>query len=495
MDLASLLSFAKQSGASDLHLSAGAPPMVRIDGDMRKLEVEGEDLSARDRVRALIYGLLTDSQKKRLEAEWELDCAISLGTEDRFRANIFVQERGLSAVMRVIPNAIRTAEDLGLPPVFRDVADLENGLVLVTGPTGSGKSTTLAAVIDHINRTRRGHIITIEDPIEFIHRPRLCMVNQREVGAHSKAFRNALRAALREDPDVILVGELRDHETIALAMTAAETGHLVFGTLHTSSAAKTVDRVINVFPAEEQLQIREMFAGSFRAIIAQILVKRKGGGRTAVHEVLLATDAARAMIRDGKSFQLPSVIQTGGKAGMQTLEHSLERQVRQGTIELRVAIDTLVRLHGIGTEDAASRLKTAQDEDAPAGGHAAHGGLSAHSGIGRTSGPHPAPAGGPPTRRADELAQQKASRKIPSAAPGDKKVAIVLEPGGGASRPDPPPPVAAPPSPPPPPAPPPPPPTEGGTTQKVRTLDLDELVFKVREQRKRGGGPSERPAT
>ncbi len=268
MDLATLLTFAKRCGASDLHLSAGAAPMVRVNGDMRRLQVDGEDLSSRDRIRRLVYGFLTDAQKKRLEADWELDCAMSLGEGARFRANIFIQERGLSAVIRVIPATIQTPEQLGLPPVVQDLAELENGLVLVTGPTGSGKSTTLAALIDQVNRSRRGHIITIEDPIEFIHPQKKCMVNQREVGSHSKAFANALRSALREDPDVILVGEMRDYETTALAITAAETGHLVFGTLHTSSAAKTVDRVINVFPSDEQAQIRE-FIHQFAASVVR----------------------------------------------------------------------------------------------------------------------------------------------------------------------------------------------------------------------------------
>ncbi len=369
LDMATLLLFTKEAGGSDLHLSAGATPMVRVHGEMKKLTLPGgaeaPPLSP-DQIRGLLFDLLTDAQKSRLEAEKELDLSLSIGKDTRFRGNVFFQDRGLGGVFRVIPTVIKSCDELGLPPVIKGLADLEKGLVLCTGPTGSGKSTTLAALIDRVNSTRRGHILTVEDPSEFVHRPKACRVNQREVGGNTHSFAKALRSALREDPDVILVGELRDLETIALAITAAETGHLVFGTLHTSSAAKTVDRIINVFPAGEQGQIRSMLADSLQAVIAQVLLPRKGGkGRVAAQEILVASTGVRALIRESKTFQIPSAIQTGAKYGMQTLEQTLSRLSGSGTIEPGEAERTLAAL-GLSREDAAAeKLQTLAGAGAP----------------------------------------------------------------------------------------------------------------------------------
>jgi twitching motility protein PilT len=356
LDLPTLLLFTKEAGGSDLHLSAGAVPMVRVHGETRKLTLAGGQEAppvAPDEVRGMILEILSDTQKAKLEADFELDFALTLGKDTRFRGNVFFQDRGLGGVFRVIPTVIKTCEELGLPAGIKELADLEKGLVLCTGPTGSGKSTTLAALVDHINSTRKGHILTIEDPIEFVHQPKSCMVNQREVGRNTKGFSNALRSALREDPDVILVGEMRDLETIALAITAAETGHLVFGTLHTSSAGKTVDRIINVFPAGEQPQIRAMLAESLQAVVAQVLLKKKGGkGRVAAQEILIASSGVRALIREGKTFQIPSAIQTGAKYGMQTLEQALTKLVGTNAIDAKEAEETLASL-GLGREEAA----------------------------------------------------------------------------------------------------------------------------------------------
>jgi len=357
VDITTLLLFTKQAGGSDLHLSAGAPPMVRIHGEMRKLTLgDGGEAAAfsADEVRTMIYEALTDQQKNRLEADKELDFALSIGTVARFRGNIFFQDRGVGAVFRVVPTQIKTCEELMVPEAVKRFADIEKGLVLCTGPTGSGKSTLLAALVDRINTSRRGHIITIEDPIEFVHPPKLSMVNQREVGKHTKAFSNALRSSLREDPDVILVGEMRDLETIALAITAAETGHLVLGTLHTASAPKTVDRIINVFPANEQGQIRAMLAESIQGVVAQILLPRRGGGRVAAQEILVATTAVRALIREGKTHQLLSTIQTGQKFGMQSLEQSLTRLQAEGLIDRDTAEHHLASI-GLAREDEGDR--------------------------------------------------------------------------------------------------------------------------------------------
>ena len=318
MDISELLIFAVENKGSDLHISSGEPPVVRIHGEMRKVEVPP---LSKDDVHNMIYEILNDQQRKNFEEFLELDFSFSLGDYGRFRVNVFKQNRGDSAVFRTIPNKIPTFEELSLPKVFMDLARLEKGLVLVTGPTGSGKSTTLAAIIDLINTEEKGHILTVEDPIEFVHTSKSCLVNQRELGPHTHSFANALRAALREDPDIILVGEMRDLETISLALTAAETGHLVFGTLHTSGAPKTVNRVIDVFPAAQQSQVRSMFSESLQAVVTQALFKRKDGkGRIAGFEIMLATPAVRNLIREDKIAQIPSIIQTSKGIGMQTME-------------------------------------------------------------------------------------------------------------------------------------------------------------------------------
>ena len=318
MDISELLRFALESGGSDLHMSAGEPPVIRIHGEMTKVDMPPLD---KEDVHNMIYDILSDFQRKVFEEHLELDFSFGLGELARFRVNVFKQQRGESAVFRTIPSRIPGFEELNLPRVFKDIARLEKGLVLVTGPTGSGKSTTLAAIIDFINDTVKEHILTIEDPIEFLHISKKCLVNQRELGPHTKSFANALRSALREDPDVILVGEMRDLETIQLALTAAETGHLVFATLHTSSAPDTVDRVIDVFPAAQQNQVRSMLSNSLQAVISQALFKRRDGkGRCAAFEVMIATPAVRNLIRENKIAQLPSIIQTSKGIGMQTME-------------------------------------------------------------------------------------------------------------------------------------------------------------------------------
>jgi twitching motility protein PilT len=318
VDISELLRFALESGGSDLHMSAGEPPVIRIHGEMTKVDMPPLD---KEDVHNMIYDILSDFQRKVFEEHLELDFSFGLGELARFRVNVFKQQRGESAVFRTIPSRIPGFEELNLPRVFKDIARLEKGLVLVTGPTGSGKSTTLAAIIDFINDTVKEHILTIEDPIEFLHISKKCLVNQRELGPHTKSFANALRSALREDPDVILVGEMRDLETIQLALTAAETGHLVFATLHTSSAPDTVDRVIDVFPAAQQNQVRSMLSNSLQAVISQALFKRRDGkGRCAAFEVMIATPAVRNLIRENKIAQLPSIIQTSKGIGMQTME-------------------------------------------------------------------------------------------------------------------------------------------------------------------------------
>lgn len=336
MDIIQLLEFAMKKGASDLHLSSGSPPMMRMDGEMKKINIPN---FTKDDIHYMIYDIMNDEQKKRFEENKEIDFSCELGGIGRFRVNIFFQQHGEAAVFRTIPTKIRTFEELKLPEVLRTLADKEKGMILVTGPTGSGKSTTLAAIIDYINKTRKGHIITIEDPIEFVHESLNCMVNQREVGADTHSFANALRSALREDPDIILVGEMRDLETISLAITSAETGHLVFGTLHTSSAGKTVDRIIDVFPTNQQQQIRAMFAESIEGVIAQKLLPRKDGkGRVAALEIMLGTPAIRNLIREAKTFQIPSMIQTGINVGMQSLDYSLKNMINEGIVDSAVAV-------------------------------------------------------------------------------------------------------------------------------------------------------------
>lgn len=336
MDITQLLQFAHENNASDLHISAGEPPMVRVHGDMKKIKVPPLD---GERTHSMLYDVMNDNQRKIFEEFNDIDFSIQLGEVARFRVNVFKQNRGTGAVFRKIPTQILTLEELGMPPVLADLSRRERGLVLVTGPTGSGKSTTLAAMINLVNEEREGHILTIEDPIEFVHKTKKCLINQREVGAHTKSFANALRAALREDPDVILVGELRDLETIQLALTAAETGHLVFGTLHTSSAPKTVDRIIDVFPANQQAQVRAMFSESIQAVVTQTLCRKIGGGRVAGVEVLLGTTAVRNLIREGKVHQIPSVMQTSQGQGMQTLSMHLMDLVNQNLITRETAIE------------------------------------------------------------------------------------------------------------------------------------------------------------
>lgn len=329
MDITELLAFSVKNKASDLHLSAGLPPMIRVDGDIRRINVPPLEHKT---VHALIYDIMNDKQRKDFEEYYETDFSFELPEIARFRVNAFNHNRGAGAVFRTIPSKILTLEELGCPGVFRDISDQPRGIVLVTGPTGSGKSTTLAAMLDYKNETEHGHILTIEDPIEFVHESKKCLVNQREVHRDTLGFGEALRSALREDPDIILVGEMRDLETIRLALTAAETGHLVFGTLHTSSAAKTIDRIIDVFPAAEKGMVRSMLSESLRAVIAQTLLKRIGGGRIAAHEIMIGTPAIRNLIREDKVAQMYSAIQTGQQFGMQTLDQCLQDLLQRGVI-------------------------------------------------------------------------------------------------------------------------------------------------------------------
>jgi len=331
MDISELLIFVQKENASDLHLSAGESPMVRIHGEMKRIEMPP---ISKENLHMMLYDILNDQQRKRFEEMHELDFSIDLKGIARFRVNAFRQARGEGVVFRVIPSKILSIEQLGLPKSLREVTKNERGLVLVTGPTGSGKSTTLAAMIDIINNSLNGHIITIEDPIEFVHESKKCLINQRELGSHTHSFANALRSALREDPDIILVGEMRDLETISLALTAAETGHLVFSTVHTSGASKTVDRIIDVFPAAQQDQVRAQFAESIQAVISQVLLKRRDGrGLVPALEIMTGTPAVRNLIREGKVAQLPSTIQTGQKFGMITLDQSLKELVSKGIVD------------------------------------------------------------------------------------------------------------------------------------------------------------------
>jgi twitching motility protein PilT len=329
MDITEFLTFAVKEGASDAHLSSGEPPMLRINGDMKRVE---HPSLTRDQVHTMAFDVMNDAQRRTFQEKLEIDFSFELGEVARFRVNVFLTRRGEAAVFRVIPSHIVTLDELGMPPIVKDLCKRDRGLVLVTGPTGCGKSTTLAAMLHHINDTEEVTIITIEDPIEFVHQSRRALVNQREVGMHTHSFANALRGALREDPDVILVGEMRDLETIGLALTAAETGQLVFATLHTSSAPKTVDRVIDAFPSEQQNQVRTMLSESLLAVITQTLCKRKTGGRIAALEVLVGVPAVRNLIREGKIHQLPSVMQTGQRQGMQTLDMALQDLVARGLV-------------------------------------------------------------------------------------------------------------------------------------------------------------------
>jgi len=329
VDIAQLLAFSVKNNASDLHLSAGLPPMIRVDGDVKRINMPS--LSHKD-VHSMIYDIMNDKQRKDFEEMLETDFSFEIPKLARFRVNAFNQARGAGAVFRTIPSEVLTLEDLNAPPIFRDISMHPRGIVLVTGPTGSGKSTTLAAMINYINENKPDHILTIEDPIEFVHESQRSLINQREVHRDTLGFAEALRSALREDPDVVLVGELRDLETIRLALTAAETGHLVFGTLHTSSAAKTIDRVVDVFPAAEKDMVRSMLSESLRAVISQTLLKRNGGGRIAAHEIMIGTPAIRNLIREGKIAQMYSAIQTGQSVGMQTLDQNLQDLLSKGVI-------------------------------------------------------------------------------------------------------------------------------------------------------------------
>ncbi|GMR19831.1 MAG: type IV pilus twitching motility protein PilT [Gammaproteobacteria bacterium] len=356
MDVSELLAFAYKQNASDIHLSAGLPPLIRVDGEIKRINVDPLD----DRtVHNMVYDIMNDKQQKDFEEFLECDFSFELPKISRFRVNAFNQNRGPGAVFRIIPSKILTLEQLNCPEIFKKISDQPRGIVLVTGPTGSGKSTTLAAMVNYINENKHEHILTVEDPIEFVHQSKNCLVNQREVHRDTLGFNEALRSALREDPDIILVGEMRDLETIRLALTAAETGHLVFGTLHTSSAAKTIDRIVDVFPAAEKDMVRSMLSESLRAVISQTLLKKIGGGRVAAHEIMIGTPAIRNLIREGKIAQMYSSIQTGVKEGMQTLDQNLldlvqSRQVSMEEARVRAANKENFTSAGMAAGGAAS---------------------------------------------------------------------------------------------------------------------------------------------
>lgn len=350
MDITQLLAFVMQNDASDLHLSGANPPIVRVYGSLKRLKA---DVLTNESIRAMLYSIMTDEQRSEYEKNLELDFAISFGEKARFRVNAFTNRQGSAAVFRTIPSVVPTMEDLDLPPVIRRFSELEKGIVLVTGPTGSGKSTTLASMINHINETQPKHILTVEDPVEFFHTSKKSLVNHRELGNDTHSFAKALKSALREDPDVILVGEMRDHETISLALTAAETGHLVFGTLHSSSAAKTVDRIIDVFPTGDKEMIRAMLASSLQGVVAQTLLKKAGGkGRVAAFEILVGTNAVRNLIRENQIPQMYSMIQTGSRYGMITMEDSVHNLLEQGVIDEEEARIVLAKS---SDEDGADR--------------------------------------------------------------------------------------------------------------------------------------------
>ncbi len=384
MDITELLAFAQQNKASDLHLVAQKEPMVRIDGGLRPIKTG--DLSA-DTVKDMIYNIMTEEQRAEFEAEKEIDFAIAFGEESRFRVNAYTTITGAAAAFREIPTKIPSLEQLNAPEIFKQFASFDRGLVLVTGPTGSGKSTTLSAMINYMNENSDMHILTVEDPVEFVHKKKRALINHREVGRHTKSFSRALKSALREDPDVILVGEMRDHETISLALTAAETGHLVMGTLHTSSAAKTVDRIIDVFPAGDKEMVRAMIAGSLQAVVSQVLLKRKGGGRAAAHEIMVGTNAIRNLIRENKVPQIYSMIQVGMRYGMQTMEESIRKLVESGAVD---------------ASEAGEMMKTLAGNDDP--GAAPAPGASA---------PRPAaPTAAPAPQAAPAAGEQKKSRSL-----------------------------------------------------------------------------------
>ena len=350
MDLTQLLAFAMQNNASDLHLSATCQPIIRVSGEMKR--VKTDELSSED-IRSMLYSVMSEDQRAAYERDYEVDMAISFGEKARFRVNAFNTRNGAAAVFRTIPSDIPTMEELSLPPAIRKFAELNKGIVIVTGPTGSGKSTTLASLINQINTTKKKHILTIEDPVEFFHTSKSCLINHRELGRDTHSFKNALKSALREDPDVILVGEMRDYETISLALTAAETGHLVFATLHANSAAKTVDRIIDVFPTGDKEMVRAMLSSSLEGVIAQTLLKKSdGGGRVGVFEVLVGTNAVRNLIRENQVPQIYSMMQTGSRYGMITMEESINNLLEEGVIDASQARAALVRAgdEGIGAE-------------------------------------------------------------------------------------------------------------------------------------------------
>jgi twitching motility protein PilT len=338
LEVTELLKFTLDNKASDLHLSGKTQPIVRIDGELQRIKTD--ELTG-DSIRAMLFSVMTEEQRAMYERDLELDFAISFGENARFRVNAFTNRLGSAAVFRVIPTKIPTMQQLDLPPIMKRLAELEKGLVLVTGPTGSGKSTTLAAMINHINANEAVHILTVEDPVEFYHPSQKALVNHREVGNDTRSFARALKSALREDPDVILVGEMRDHETIALALTAAETGHLVFGTLHSNTASKTIDRIIDVFPAAEKEMVRAMLSSSIQGIISQTLLRKDGGGRVAAYEIMVGTNAVRNLIRENQLAQIYSMIQTGSRYGMQTMEDSVNDLLAAGAITKEVARNAL----------------------------------------------------------------------------------------------------------------------------------------------------------
>ncbi len=339
MDMPQLLKFSVQKSASDLHISSGLPPMLRIDGELHRLDSPALDAKTTSE---LLYDVMNDNQRKQFEQEQEADFSFEIPNLARFRVNIFNQNRGICGVFRTIPVEVLSFETLGLPKAMEDIANLPRGLVLVTGPTGSGKSTTLAAILDYINDRHYRHILTIEDPIEFVHPSKRCLVNQREVHRDTHSFSNALRAALREDPDIILVGEMRDLDTIRLALSAAETGHLVFATLHTNSAAKSINRIVDAFPGNEKSMIRTMLSESLEAVISQLLLKKEGGGRIAAHEIMICNSAIRNLIREDKAAQIYSALQTGQQAGMQTMDQDLHRLLKEGKINAKSARDVAI---------------------------------------------------------------------------------------------------------------------------------------------------------
>lgn len=361
MDITDLLIFTQKNKASDLHLSAGNPPILRMSGDM--IPHKAADLSA-DEIKEMLFSIMSEQQRSEYERDLEIDFAISFGDNMRFRVNAFNTLNGAAAVLRTIPTEIISLETLNAPEILKKLCALHKGLVLVTGPTGSGKSTTLAAMVDHINTNDSRHIITIEDPVEFVHQSKKSLINQREVGRHTKSFARALKSALREDPDVILVGELRDMETIQLALTAAETGHLVLATLHTSSAPKTIDRIIDVFPAEDKEMVRAMLSVSLEAVVTQALLKKKEGGRVAVHEIMLGTNAVRNLIREGKIPQLHSMIQVGSKIGMIAMKDSVNALLANKIITEEIAQAHMATSTSEDKNEANKTPTTAQPEQA-----------------------------------------------------------------------------------------------------------------------------------